>query len=158
MHLPCLATDEGSSGNTNEKTKDVEPCSTVDETSAAHWNCSTTQHSTEKDTGTIFVTTRTKDETHKDGSTDTDNVRSPEILLREVNGFLDFGQERGNGEPNEERNEESKPGAVESSHVRALEAEHPNLSGSIILVGVNIDVVGIVLLPLLRLSERVNSY
>ena len=38
--------------------------------------------------------------------------------------------------------------------MRAFEAEHPDFSGLVILVGVNIDIVGIVLLPLLRLRGR----
>ena len=81
-------------------------------------------------------------------------MRCPELRLREAEGSLDFWQERGNGEPDEEGNEKGKPSAVESSHVRAFEAEHLDFSGLVILVGVNTDIVGIVLLPLLRLREE----
>jgi hypothetical protein len=153
-----LATDKGSSGNTNEKTKDIKSSSSVDKTSAADRNCSKAQNDTEKDTGTPFVTTRTKDETHKDGTTNTNNVRSPKVLLGEVKGFLDFWQERGDREPDEESNKKGEPRAVECSHVRTLEAKHLDLSGFVILVRVNTDIVGIVLLPLRRLRRgRVES-
>jgi hypothetical protein len=148
---PVLAHDEGTSGDTNEETENGKSSGAVDETSQSSWDGSSAEHDGEKDAGTELVATRSKDETHEDGSSDTDNGGSPELLLGEIKGVLDLRQERGNGEPDEESNEETPPRAVEGSHVRASKTAKLDLSSLVILVRVDGDRVGLVLLDLLGL-------
>ena len=69
-------------------------------------------------------------------------------MLGEAKIGLDFSQERGNGEPNEESNEETPPRHVECTHVRASKRTKLDGGGLVVLVGVNIDIVLVVLLPL----------
>jgi hypothetical protein len=146
-----LAHDKGTSGNTNEKAENGKSGGAVDKTSQSSWDGSNAEHDGEKNTGTELVATRSKDETHEDGSPDTDNGGSPEFLLGKVKGDLDFRKEWGNGEPDEKGNEETPPRAVEGSHVRASKTAKLDLGGLVILVRVDVDRVRLVLLEFLRL-------
>ena len=68
------------------------------------------------------------------------------MLLRNSQCGLNLGEERGDGEPDEEGSEESHPGAVEGAHVGTGEAEELDFGGLVVLVGIDLEVVGLVLL------------
>ena len=94
-----------------------------------------------------LVTQGTKEETHEDGSTNTDNARGPDFFLGKRESSTDLGKKRSDGEPDEKGNEETQPREVEGSHVRAGEAAKLDLGGSVILIRVDVKGVGVVLLP-----------
>jgi hypothetical protein len=155
VNVPVLAHDESTSGNSNEQTENGKSGGAVDKTSQSSWDGSSTEHDGEKDACTEFVASRSKDETHEDGSSHTDNRGSPELLLGKVKGDLDFRKEGGNREPDEKGNEETPPRAMEGSHVRASKTAKLDLGSLVILVRVDRDRVGLVLLNLLRLKWEV---
>merc|ERR1719446_462476 len=145
---PVLAHDEGTSGGTNEKTKDPKTGGVVDKTGAGGRDGSTAKDGGHRNTGTPLIASRSEDETHEDGSSDSSNGGSPDLLLGKVKILLDLGQERSNGEPDEEGNEETPPRHVEGSHVGAGERTKLDGGGLVILVRIDIDPVLVVLLPL----------
>jgi len=154
FNLPELAHDESTSRDTNKETKDGKSSSTVDKTGHGSWDRGSTEDNGEKNTRTIFVASRSKDETHKDCSTNSNNRRSPDFLLGNLEGILDLRKERSNGKPDEESNEETPPRAVEGSHVWAGKAAKLDLRGLVILIWVDIDGIGLVFLDLLRLLRK----
>jgi len=145
---PVLAHDEGTSGGTNEKTKDGKASGGLDKTSAGGGDGSETEDGSHRNTGSPLVTGRSEDETHEDSTSDSDNGGSPDFLLGQTKIDLDLGKKRSNGEPNEEGDEKSPPGAVEGSHVRAGEGTKLDSGGLVILVGVDLNGVFRVCLPL----------
>ena len=145
---PVLTHDKGSSSGTNEKTKDGKTIGRVDKTGAGGRDGGSAQDGGHRNAGSPLIAGRSKDETHEDGSSDSGNGGSPDFLLGEAKIGLDFSQERGNGEPNEESNEETPPRHVECTHVRASKRTKLDGGGLVVLVGVNIDIVLVVLLPL----------
>ena len=149
-----MAHDESTSGDTNKETKDGKSSSTVDKTGHGSWDRGSTEDNGEKNTRTIFVASRSKDETHKDCSTNSNNRRSPDFLLGNFEGILDLRKERSNGKPDEESNEETPPRAVEGSHVWAGKAAKLDLRGLVILIWVDTDGIGLVFLDLLRLLRK----
>lgn len=116
---PVLAHNEGSSGGTDEETKDSESGSAVDKTGAGSGDGGSAQESGHGDSCSPLITGGSEDETHCDGSSDTNNGRSPDLLLAQSKILLDLGKKRGNGEPDEKGNEETEPREVEGSHVGA---------------------------------------
>ena len=156
LSRPVLAHDEGSSGNTNEKTKDGESGGAFDETSTGSGDRGEAEDGSEKNTGTELVTGRSKNETHEDGSTYTDNVGGPKLFLGEIKSVLDLSEKRSNGEPNEKGNEKAPPRAVEGTHVGAGEVAKLDLSGLVVLVGIDVHSVSIILLPsrLCKIKEK----
>jgi hypothetical protein len=153
---PVLAHDEGTSGGSNEQTENSKTGSVVDKTSAGSWDGSTAKDNGEKDTGSDLVTEGTEEETHEDGSTDTDDRRGPELLLVQAQGDLDLGKKRSNGEPDEKGNEETQPREVEGSHVGTREVAKLDLISSVILIRVDDKSVRIVLFPFgLSLAKKI---
>jgi len=145
---PVLAHDEGTSGGSNEKTKDGESSSGVDKTSAGGRDGGSAQDDGHRNTGSPLIAGRSEDETHEDGSSDSGNGGSPDFLLGEAKIRLDLSQERSDGEPDEESNEETPPRHVEGSHVRAGKGTKLDGGGLVILVRIDVDEVLVVLLPL----------
>lgn len=145
---PVLAHDKGSSSGSDEETKDPKAGSIVDKTGTGGRNGSTAKNNGHRDTGSPLITGRAKDETHENCSSDSSNGRSPDLLLGEGKIISDFREKRGDGEPDEEGNEETPPGHVEGTHVGTGERAELDSSGSVILVGIDINVVRVVLLPL----------
>ena len=143
-----MAHDEGSSSGSDEETKDPKAGSTVDKTGASGRNGSSAKNGGHRDTGSPLVAGRAEDETHENCSSDSSNGRSPDLLLGEGKIVSDFREKRGDGEPDKEGNEETPPGHVEGTHVGAGERAELDGSSSVILVGIDIDVVLVVLLPL----------
>lgn len=68
------------------------------------------------------------------------------MLLAEAKRQTDFWQERGDGEPNEEGGKETHPREMEGAHVGSLKGHELDFSGLVILIGINIDVVGLIFL------------
>ena len=149
---PVLAHDEGSTGNSNEQTEDSKSFGRVDKSSAGGGDARNAQNDAEEDTGTVLVAGGSKNETHEDGSSDTDDGGRPDLLLGQAKRVLDLRKERSDGEPDEEGNEEAPPRAVEGTHVRAREVAQLDLGGLVILVGIDVQDVRLVLLDLLGLS------
>lgn len=50
-----------------------------------------------------------EDEPHKDGSAYSHNTGGPDLFLGQVEGVLDFTEERSDSKPNEKGNEEAPP-------------------------------------------------
>ena len=148
---PVLAHDEGTSGNTNEQTKDGKASGTVDETSERRRDGRSAEDDGEEDAGSELVAGGSEEETHEDGSGDADNRRSPDLLLGQVEGRPDLREKRSDGEPDEEGDEETPPRAVEGTHVWAGEVAQLDLAGLVILVGVDLQGVSLILFHLLRL-------
>mmetsp|Transcript_4785 Transcript_4785/g.9293 ORF Transcript_4785/g.9293 Transcript_4785/m.9293 type:complete len:442 (-) Transcript_4785:522-1847(-) len=145
---PELAADKRRSTKANEEAKDGERSSTIDETSACARNGTKHQKHSHQNTRSVLVAHRTIDKTHEDSPGDGANVGSPNLLLRNAQRVLNLGQKRCDGEPDEERCKEAHPRAVEGAHVRAFEGEKLDLSSFVILVGIDIDVVRVVLFDL----------
>jgi len=145
---PVLAHDEGTSGESDEETKDGETGSIVDETGAGGRDGGKAQSGSHRNTGSPLVASRSHDESHQNGSSDTDNGGCPDLLLGQSQCFLDFTQKRSDCEPDEKGNEETPPRHVEGSHVGACERAELDGLGSVILVGIDLDPVLVVLLPL----------
>jgi len=144
---PVLAHDEGTSSGSNEQTEDGKVGSVGHQTSAGGWDGSTAKDGGEKNTWSDLVTEGTEEETHENGSSDTDDRRGPDFLLGQIQSGTDLGKKRGNGEPDEEGNEETQPGEVEGSHVWAREVAKLDLISSVILFGVDLKLVRVVFLP-----------
>lgn len=70
-----------------------------------------------------------------------------------MESLLDLRKKGGNGIPNTEGHEETKPVAVECSHVWSGEIEHSDLRGSIILISINGASIALVLSVLHRLCD-----
>ena len=145
---PVLAHDEGSSGRSDEQTKDGKTGGVADGSGKGGRDGGEAKDGSHRDTGTELVTGRSKDETHEDGSTYTDNGGSPDLLLGESKIVTDLREKRGDGEPDEESAEETPPRAVEGTHVRAGKRAKLDGGSLVILVRVDINVVGVVFLPL----------
>ena len=144
---PVLAHHKGTSSNTNEETKDGKASGTVDKSSTGSRDGSSTEDKGKEDTGSILVTEGSEEETHEDGSTNTNNGGGPDFLLANTQVITDLREQRSNSEPDEEGNEETRPRVVESTHVGASKRHQLDLSGLIILIRVNFDMVLRVLLP-----------
>lgn len=71
----------------------------------------------------------------------------PDFFLGQPQIGTDLGEQRRNGEPNEERDEEGPPRAMKGTHMRAGKATQSNFSCFIILLGVRIKLIGWVFLP-----------
>ena len=69
------------------------------------------------------------------------------MLLGQTKGGTDLTEKRGNSEPDEESDEETPPRAVEGSHVGTREVAELDLTGSVILFGIDLKGVLVVLLP-----------
>lgn len=132
-----MASYKSTSGKSNEETENSQGLGGLNGTSQGSWDGSTTEDGRKRNSGTILVTDRSEKETHEDCSSDTDNIGSPNLLLGKIECFLDFREERSDGEPNEESNKETPPGIVERSHVRTLKAAELDLGGSVILIGID---------------------
>lgn len=145
---PVLAHDEGTTDEADEETEDDESSGRVDEAGAGGGDGAAAQDHGEEDTGTVLVAHRAEDETHADGTGDGDDGGGPDLLLGDAKVRADLGKKRGDGEPDEEGNEEAPPRAVEGAHVRAGEVAKLDLLGLVILVGVDLEDVGLVLLGL----------
>ena len=141
-----MAHNEGGSSKSNKETNHGQGGGTVHDTSECAGNRGEGEDESHGNTGSILITKRSVDETKEDSSGDRANVRSPNILLGNAKGFLHLGQKRSDGEPNKESDEEAEPGAVEGTHVRAGEGEELDFRGFVILVGIDSEVVGRVLL------------
>ena len=79
-------------------------------------------------------------------------VPATEQLLVQVERLCNFGQKRGNGKPDEEGHEEGKPRHVKHAHVWAHEAKELDFRSLVILPGINLAVVGAVILDFLSLQ------
>ena len=145
--------DECSSGNTDEQTKDDETGRGVDQTGTGGGDGCHTKDDCEQNTGSDLGTERTKDETHDDGTSDSDDVGCPNLFLGQAESVADFGQKRSDGEPDEECDEESPPGAVECSHVWTCKVAQLDFGGLVILVGIDVDGVLRVLFPFSLLKK-----
>lgn len=145
---PVLAHDEGTSSGTNEETENPKSGGGLDGSGKGGRDGSTAQDGGHGNTGSPLIASRSEDETHKDGSTNSGNGGSPDFLLGKVKILLDLGQERGDCEPNEEGNEETPPGHVEGTHVRASHGAKLDGGSLVVLVGIDINPVLVVLLPL----------
>ena len=155
---PVLAHDKSTSSNSNEKTKDGESFSGVDQSGAGGRDGCTAKNDGKEDTGSVLVASRSESETHKDGSSDTDNGRSPDLFLGQAESLLDFGEKRSNGEPNEKGDKERPPRAVEGTHVGTGEVAELDFLGLVILVRIDLQDISLVLLDFLRLKrERVSD-
>ena len=95
-----------------------------------------------------FITQGTHQETHHDGTSNTDNVGGPHVFLGNAKVITNLREKGSDGKPNEERDEKAPPGAVESAHMRPGERAKLDLRRLVILVRVGSDVVLRVLLPL----------
>ena len=146
--MTFFLSDEGSSGRSDEQTKDGKTGGVADGSGKGGRDGGEAKDGSHRDTGTELVTGRSKDETHEDGSTYTDNGGSPDLLLGESKIVTDLREKRGDGEPDEESAEETPPRAVEGTHVRAGKRAKLDGGSLVILVRVDINVVGVVFLPL----------
>ena len=70
-------------------------------------------------------------------------------MLGDSDRVTDLREERGGGEPDEEGDEKTPPGKVKGAHVRAGKGAELDLFGTVVLVGIDLDVVFTVRLPLL---------
>ena len=68
-------------------------------------------------------------------------------MVRETERFTDLTQEGSNGEPDEEGDEESQPGAVKGTHVGTGEREEFDLRSAVILIRIDGERVGLKLFP-----------
>ena len=144
---PVLTHHKTATSNANEETKDHKTCCTVDKSCTGSGNGSNTKDQHEQNTGTVLVTEGSKEETHEDGSTNTNNGGGPHFLFGNTQVITDLRKQRSNGKPNEESQEKGRPGEVESTHVGASKRHQLDLSGLVILIRVNFDMVLRVLLP-----------
>jgi hypothetical protein len=85
-----------------------------------------------------------EEEMNKDGSSNTNNVGGPELLLIRLECLLDFTEEWRSGEPNEESDEETRPGKVKRSHMRAGEVAQLDLCGTALLERIHIASISLV--------------
>jgi hypothetical protein len=114
---PVLPHDEASACNTDEETNNSESIGGFDETCAGCGDGGDTEHDHEENTGSVLVAHGSQNETHHDGTSDTNDRRSPDILLGDPESVFTLGKERSDGEPDEKGNEEASPRAVEGAHV-----------------------------------------
>jgi hypothetical protein len=142
-----LAHNEGTSCSTNEQTKDGKTGGTLDKTRAGGRDRGEAKDTREKNTRSDLVAEGTKKESHKDGSTNTDNRRSPDFFLGQTKRIADLTKKRSDGEPDEKGDEEAQPRKVEGSHVGTRKVAKLDLSGSVILIGIDLKGVLLVLLP-----------
>ena len=145
---PVLAHDEGAADEADEETEDDEAGGGIHKAGAGGGDGAAAQDHGEEDAGAVLVAERAEDEAHADGAGDGDDRREPDLLSVDADVGADLREERGNGEPDEEGNEEAPPRAVEGAHVRAGEVAKLDLLGLVILVGVDLEDVGLVLLGL----------
>mmetsp|Transcript_49771 Transcript_49771/g.105830 ORF Transcript_49771/g.105830 Transcript_49771/m.105830 type:complete len:524 (+) Transcript_49771:444-2015(+) len=145
---PELAADESGPAESDEEAKAGERRGAVDEAGAGAGNGARHQENSHQNTSAVLVAHGTVDESHEHGAGDGADVGRPDLLLRDLQRVLDLGEEGRDGEPDEEGREESHPRAVEGAHVRALEGEELDFGGLVILVGVDVDVVRVVLFDL----------
>ena len=124
----------------------VKLTSTVNKSGACARNTSSHEKHTHQQPSPVLVAHGPINKTHENGSGHGANVGSPDVLLGHAQRGLDFGKKGRNGEPDEEGREESHPGAVEGAHVGTFEAEELDFGGLVILIGVDLEVVGLVLL------------
>jgi hypothetical protein len=99
---PVLAHDETTSGHSNEKTQHGKAGGILAE------------HSSEKDASAVLIAGGSKDESHENGSSNTDDARSPDFFVGEVEILSNFRQKGSNGEPNEKGDEETPPDRISS--------------------------------------------
>jgi len=144
---PVLAHDKRSSGDSNEKTQGSKSTGTVDSTRAGSRNGGQAQNDGHERARTKLVAKGTEKKAHKDGTSNTDDGRGPNLLLGKAESGTDLREERRNGEPDEKGDEETPPGAVEGSHVGSREVAELDFGRLVILVGIDSDRVRAVLLP-----------
>ena len=150
---PVLAHDEGTTGDTDEETDYSKAGGRVNDTSQGGGDGGEAKNDHEEDTGTVLVAEGTQEETHEDGSTDSEDGGCPNLLLVEADSVTDLGQEWSDGEPDEEGDEEPPPRAVKGSHVWTGKAAKLNFLGTVILIRIDLDGIGLVFLPLSLLSS-----
>ena len=148
---PVLAHDKGPPGNANKEPEDRESNGRVDQSGARCGNRGGAQNNGKEDTGSVLVARRSEDETHKDGSTDSENGRRPDLLFAQIQRLLNLGLKRSNGKPNEKGHKEGPPGAVKGTHVRTGEVTQLNLQSPVILLRIHVQDIGLVLFGLLGL-------
>jgi len=145
--------DERTTGNTNKETNNTQTGRTVDGTSQGSGDTGRTQDQSKQDASTKLVTQRSQDESHQNGSSHTHNAGCPDLLLVQVQSHTNLGQQRGDGKPNEEGNEESPPTAVKGTHMGTCKAAEFDLGRLEILIGIDDDMELIVLFPDAGLSD-----
>lgn len=97
--------------------------------------------------GTKFITKRTQNESHTNGSCNSHNTRSPKIFLGQVKSYFDLAEKRSNSKPNEEGDEETDPAQVKCSHVGTGEVTKLDLLRFVVLVWVDFQGKRVVFLP-----------
>ena len=135
------------SRNADKKADQVKRSCIGNEASAGCRNGGDDQDQAEKCFCSELVAQWTEEEAHKDGASDANDGRGPDLLRRQVERHADLLEKRRDGEPDEEGNKEGPPSAVEDSHVGAGERAHLDLRGLVVLIRVDSDVVRLVLLP-----------
>jgi hypothetical protein len=119
---PILAHDEGSTGDTDKKAQDIQAGCRLDESCTSRRDGSSTKNDRKEYPCAVDVAKRPKNKPHQNGPADTCNGRSPHFLLGQVKIVTDLREERRDGEPNKEGDQEGPPRAVEGSHVRSSKA------------------------------------
>jgi len=99
----------------------------------------------EKNTCSKLIAHRSKSETQENRSCYTTDTGGPQIELRQTKSLTDLWKKRGGGEPDEESNEEIPPRAVESTHVWSGKGAKLDFDGFVILLGIDLECVGLVL-------------
>ena len=139
--------NESRSSETNEETKSNQSICALYGSSKCGRNGSEAKDSSEKNPRSEFVTQGSKSKTQKNGSSYTTDTGRPNLELSQCKSLTDFWKKGGGCEPDEESNEEAEPRAVEGTHVWAGEVAKLDFSSFVILVGVDIELICLVLLP-----------
>ena len=147
-----MAHHKGGSSDTDAHTDEQQITGAVHKSSQRGRNTSEEKNGSHHDTRSVLVTQRSVDEAHENSRSNTGDTGVPNLLLGKAEVILNLTQKGGGRELNEESDEETPPRTMESAHVGALEGQELDLRGFIILIGIDIDEVFVVLLPIANLK------
>lgn len=94
-------------------TSHSQPSERIHQSDARRGNRGQHQNTAHRNSRAVLVADRAEDKPHANVEGNGADVGCPDILGTQVEIFLDLGQERRNGEPDEEGNEEGPPREVE---------------------------------------------